>query len=159
VVFVVLLTGVCAHAQQSATHTNSSSAVQEGTQEMPGITAQLPLRSRTEAPLEAPHAFWNRKNALLFTGVGLARGLDFASTLNMRARGRDEIMLSNWVVDNRPLFAGVEAAGTGASIGLSYLMHRTGHHKLEHWISVGHITGATFGSVRNYCLDSHHVPQ
>jgi hypothetical protein len=109
-----------------------------------------------ESPIEPQHGFWDRRNALLFSGVGAARALDFASTLNMRARGRDEIMLSNWVVDNRPLFAGIEAAGAGASIGLSYLMHRIGHHKVERWISIGHISGAAFGSVRNYCLESHH---
>src|SRR5438477_7258039 len=102
------------------------------------------------AGAEAPHRFWDRKNALLFSGVGVFRALDYASTRNMRARGRQEILLSNWVVDNRPLFIGIEAAGTGLSIGLSYLMHRTGHHKLERLISIGHISGAAFGDARNY---------
>ena len=107
----------------------------------------------------AAHAFWDRKNALLFTGVGVFRALDYTSTRNMRDRGRQEILLSNWVVDNRPLFIGIEAAATGLSIGLSYVMHRTGHHKVERLISVGHISGAAFGDARNYALKSgHHYP-
>jgi hypothetical protein len=108
----------------------------------------------------ATHAFWDRKNAWLFTGVGVFRALDYTSTRNMRDRGRQEILLSNWVVDNKPLFIGIEAAATGLSIGLSYLMHRTNHHKVERLISIGHISGAAFGDVRNYALKSgHHYPQ
>jgi hypothetical protein len=92
--------------------------------------------------------------------VAIFRVLDYTSTRNMRDRGRQEILLSNWVVDNRPLFIGIEAAGTGLSIGLSYVMHRTGHHKLERLISIGHISGAAFGDARNYALKSgHHLPR
>ena len=43
------------------------------------------------------------------------------------------------------------------SIGISYVFHRTGHHKLERWMSIGHISVASFGAVRNYCLESRHV--
>ncbi len=107
----------------------------------------------------AAHAFWDHKNAWLFSGVAVFRALDYTSTRNMRDRGRQEILLSNWVVDNRPLFIGIEAAATGLSIGLSYTMHRTGHHKIERLISIGHISGAGFGDARNYALKSgHHYP-
>jgi len=105
-------------------------------------------------PVPRTHTFWDRRNALLFAGVGVFRALDYTSTRNMRDRGRQEILLSNWVVDNRPLFIGIETAGVGLSIGLSYLMHRTGHHKVEHLISIGHISGAAFGDARNYGLNS-----
>ncbi len=104
----------------------------------------------------ASHPFWDRKNAWLFTGVGVFRALDYTSTRNMRDRGRQEILLSNWVVDNKPLFIGIEAAATGLSVGLSYLMHRTNHHKVERLISIGHISGAAFGDARNYALKSGH---
>jgi hypothetical protein len=100
------------------------------------------------------HSFWDRDNAWLFAGVGASRALDYASTLNMRRRGRHEILLTDAVVDNHPLFAGIEAAGTAVSIGVSYLFHRTGHHKLERWTSIIHIGVATGGAVRNYALKS-----
>jgi hypothetical protein len=89
-------------------------------------------------------------------GTGASRTLDYFSTLNMRRRGRQEIFLNNDTVDNHAAFAAIEAAGTGVSIGAAYLFHRTGHHKLERWTSVVHISVATTGAVRNYCLKTAH---
>ena len=102
------------------------------------------------------HRFWDATNDWLFAGVGASRTLDYFSTLNMRRRGRQEILLTNDVVDNHAAFAVIEAAGTGASIGVSYLFHRYGHHKLERATSIVHIGLATTGAVRNYCLKTAH---
>ncbi len=102
------------------------------------------------------HRFWDTTNDLLFAGVGASRMLDYFSTLNMRSRGRDEILLTNDIVDNHAAFAAIEAAGTGASIGVSYLFHHYGHHKLERATSIVHIGLATSGAVRNYCLKTAH---
>jgi len=102
------------------------------------------------------HRFWDRPNAWLFTGVGASRALDYSSTLNMRRRGRQEILLSNNIVGNHGAFVAIEAAGTGLSIGASYLFHRFGHHKLERWTSLVHISLATTGAIRNYSLRTAH---
>jgi hypothetical protein len=114
--------------------------------------APLPLH----APTPPPHRFWDRENILLFTGVGVFRGLDYASTRNMQARGREEILLPDDVVNNSAGFASLEAAGTAVSVGISYGLHRTGHHKLERWLSIGHIGVTAFGVARNYSLRSKH---
>ena len=98
------------------------------------------------------HRFWDAENAALFTGVGAARMLDYASTRHFRGHGNDEWLLTNSIVDNKPLFVGIELAGTAASIGVSYLFHRTGHHRAERWTSIVHIGVAVGGSVRNYAL-------
>jgi len=113
-------------------------------------TAQSP-----PARKESTHHFWDATNAALFAGVGGARALDYASTHDMRSRGVNEVLLSNSVVDNRPLFVGIEAAGTALSIGISYLFHRTGHHKLERWVSIVHIGVGVGGSIRNFRLQPH----
>ena len=107
-------------------------------------------------PAGAPpeHAFWDRENILLFSGIAVMRGLDYASTRNMQARGREEILLPDDVVNNSAGFAALEAAATMTSVGISYIFHRTGHHKLERWMSVGHISVTAFGDVRNYCLQT-----
>ena len=105
---------------------------------------------------EKEHRFWDKENAWLFAGVGAARTLDYFSTLNMRRRGRQEIFLTNAVVDDHAAFATIEASATGASIGAAYLFHRFGHHKLERWTSFVHIGLATTGAVRNYCLKTAH---
>jgi hypothetical protein len=98
------------------------------------------------------HRFWDRENRLLFAAVGASRGLDYSSTLNMRRRGRQEVLLSNEIVDNHAAFAAIEAGGVALSIGASYLFHRYHHHRLERWTSVVHAGLSTAGAVRNYCL-------
>jgi hypothetical protein len=103
-----------------------------------------------------PHAFWDRTNILLFSGVGVFRGLDYASTRNFQARGREEVLIPDDIVNNSAGFASLEAAGTAASVGLSYWMHRVGHHRIERWISIAHIGVTGFGVARNYSLKSKH---
>jgi hypothetical protein len=110
------------------------------------------------SPPQTTHRFWDRTNDLWFAAVGAGRALDYASTLNLRRRGVDEIFLTNSIVDNHPLFAGIEAAATAASIGVSYLFHRTGHHQLERWTSIVHFGVATGGAARNYALKTPHHP-
>lgn len=112
--------------------------------------------NKKKAAPENEHRFWDKENDWLFAGVGASRTLDYFSTLNMRRRGRQEIFLTNDVVDNHAAFAVIEASGTGVSIGAAYLFHRYGHHKLERWTSIVHIGLATSGSVRNYCLKTAH---
>jgi hypothetical protein len=107
-------------------------------------------------PTSSEHAFWDRENDLLFAAVGASRTLDYFSTLNFRRRGRNEALLTNDIVDNHAAFASIEAAATVASIGVSYLFHRTHHHRLERWTSIVHASLATSGAVRNYCLKTAH---
>ena len=102
------------------------------------------------------HRFWDKENDWLFAGVGAARTFDYFSTLNLRRRGDQEILVTNDLVDNHAAFAVVEAVGTGVSIGAAYLFHRYGHHKLERWTSIVHFGLATTGAVRNYCLKTAH---
>jgi hypothetical protein len=109
-----------------------------------------------ESVYSCPHRFWDRKNGWLFAGVGAARTADYFSTLNMRRRGRQEILLSNDAVDNHAAFAAIEAAGTAVSMGTAYLLHRYGHHNQERWVSMVHIGAATTGAARNYCLKTAH---
>jgi hypothetical protein len=116
---------------------------------------QSPPPTASIAP-QTTHRFWDRENDLLFVGVGAGRALDYASTLNLRRRGIDEIFLTNSIVDNHPLFAGIEAAATATSIGVSYLFHRTGHHRLERWTSAIHFGVAVGGAARNYALKTPH---
>jgi hypothetical protein len=107
-------------------------------------------------PVPPTHRFWDRENDLLFAAVGAGRALDYASTLNLRHRGIDEIFLTNSIVDNHPLFATIEVGATATSIGVSYLFHRTGHHGLERWTSGIHFGVAVIGAGRNYALKTPH---
>jgi hypothetical protein len=144
----VLLLLACLMAAQSATAqqpTPPSPAQSSKTAPLPDAPSQTP-----------PHAFWDRTNILLFSGVAVFRGLDYASTRNFLARGREEVLIPDDIVNNSAAFASLEAAATLTSVGLSYLLHRTNHHKLERWLSIGHIGVTGFGVVRNYSLKSKH---
>ena len=123
------------------------SGTQSGTQA--GSPAPKPSKPTT-------HRFWDTQDDLLFVGVGAARGLDYASTLNIRRRGINEALLTNAIVDNHAEFAGIEAATAAASVGLSYIFHATGHHKLERWTSYIHIGVTVAGAARNYALKTPH---
>jgi len=118
----------------------------------PAVSSNNTLQERNASP----HKFLDRNNLLLFSGIAVFRILDYTSTRNMLARGREEILIPDDVVHNTAGFASLEAAGAATSIGISYLLHRTGHHKLEHWLSIGHIGVTGFGAARNYALESRH---
>lgn len=125
-------------------------AQDKGAQDPPPV---LPAMTTTSL---SPHRFWDRENILLFSGVAVFRGMDYASTRNFQARGRTEVLLPDDVVNNSAGFASLEAAATMTSVGISYIFHRTGHHKMERWLSVGHIGVTAFGVGWNYSLKSKH---
>ncbi len=132
-------------AQASATEAQAPSSIAAPT------TSRKQIKEQSQE-----HQFWDKKNDWLFAGVGAARTFDYFSTLNLRRRGDQEILVTNDLVDNHAAFAAVEAAGTGVSIATSYLFHRYGHHKLERWTSIVHFGLATTGAVRNYSLKTAH---
>jgi hypothetical protein len=117
-----------------------------------------PRRPAPEPPsAPAPrHRFWDRTNILLFSGVALSRGLDYTSTRHFLARGDNEVLIPDDVVNNSVGFAGLEAAGAATSVGISYIFHRTGHHKMERWMSIAHISVTGVGVMWNYSLKSKH---
>ena len=101
---------------------------------------------------ESAHRFFDKTNLTLFGGVAAVRALDYTSTRHFRRLGNNEVLLTNSIVDNKPLFAGIEVAGTAVTIGAAYWLHRTGHHKLERWVSIVHIGMGAFGDAHNYSL-------
>src|SRR5882724_8406206 len=69
---------------------NSSTNTSTYTSSAPGIPQATP----------STHRFWDRTNDWWFAGVGAARAFDYASRLNIRRRGIDEVFLNNSIVDN-----------------------------------------------------------
>lgn len=106
---------------------------------------------------EQTHRFWDFGNAGLFVGVATVRTLDYTSSQRFRVRGINDGLLTNDIVDNKPLFAAIEVAAVGASVGVSYLFHRSGHRKLERWVSIFHISVGVGSSARNYVLKPNGV--
>ena len=103
-------------------------------------------------PLAEIHHFWDWQNVTLFSGVAAARAFDYFSTAKFRQKHLKEWFFDDKTVDNRPLFATIEVVGTALSLGASYILHRTGHHRLERWASIIHISVATAGGIWNCTL-------
>jgi len=110
------------------------------------------IRAPTSALEPLAHSFWDWQNVALFSGVAAARAFDYFSTRKFRDKHLKEWLLDDEQVDNRPLFAAVEVAGTALSVGASYVFHRAGYHRLERWASIVHITFATAGAIWNCTL-------
>jgi hypothetical protein len=135
----------------SAQESSASPDAQPSSKQLTTPAPKVPVARQNQ------HRFWDQTNGWLFAGVAGSRGLDFSSTLNMRRRGNHEVLLNDDVVDNHAGFAAIEAAGTATSIGVSYLFHRYGHHRLERWTSIVHIGLTTAGAIRNYNLPTRHA--
>jgi hypothetical protein len=127
-------------------------AQQEQTKSLEQAGTQVQVQAQPAQRPEAAHRFFDSTNLTLFAGVAAVRALDYTSTQHFRQLGNNEVLLTNSVVDNKPLFTGIEVAGTALSVGAAYWLHRTGHHKLERWVSIVHIGVGAFGDAHNYSL-------
>lgn len=113
-------------------------------------TAAEPIRpsaaSFVSVPTQKPHPqhrFWDNKNRALFGAVaGLSAG-DFVITRsNLQAGGREYNPVTRVFGSGTPGLAVNFALETGSVIGASYLLHRTGHHKLERIAALLNIGGS-----------------
>lgn len=109
----------------------------------PGALQPVPMvrsvqpETFTEAPI---HHFWDRENGILFATSGAFSTADFILTRNnLRNHGQELNPVTH-------LFAGSTAGlalnfggETAGVVGLSYLFHKTGHHKLERIVSLVNI--------------------
>jgi hypothetical protein len=92
---------------------------------------------------EARHPFWDRENTILFTAVGAAATADFFTTrANLATGGRELNPIARIFTSSTPLLATNFALETAGVIGISYMFHKTGHHRLERVTSLLDIGGS-----------------
>jgi len=98
----------------------------------------------TKPPKEwGTHPFWDRQNRILFVAVGAMATADFFATHANLANGGKELNPVTRVFSGSTLgLAANFALETGSVMGLSYLFHKTGHHKLERITSLLDIGGS-----------------
>jgi hypothetical protein len=87
---------------------------------------------------EAPsHKFWDRKNSVLFAATAALSTADFIATRNNLQNGGRELNPVSRVFAGSTTGLAVNFAGeTVGVIGVSYLFHRSGHHKLERAVTI-----------------------
>jgi hypothetical protein len=101
-----------------------------------------PFIERT-APVTREHRFLDRDNRILFTAVAATGAADFCATRSNLARGGRELNpITNAFAGNTPALAASFAGQTAGTIGISYLFHKAGHHKLERITSLLNISGS-----------------
>ncbi len=109
------------------------------------------VHSTQPAPLpEAPsHRFWDRENNILFVTDAAFSAADFVVTRDNLRGGGQELNPVTRVFSGSTAALAVNFAGeTAGVVGLSYFFHKTGHHKMERYISMLNIgssaTAVTF---------------
>jgi len=94
---------------------------------------EAPLAAKSSAPVEQTrHRFWDKTNGILFGAVALASAADFEATRNNLQHGGRELNPLTRQFGRTNAGLAVNFVGeTVCVVGLSYLFHRTGHHRLE----------------------------
>jgi hypothetical protein len=94
--------------------------------------------------VETRHRFWDKENRILFAATAALSGADFAVTrANLENGGRELNPVVRLFGTSTPALAANFAGETAGVIAISYLFHRTGHHRLERAVSVVDIGGSS----------------
>ncbi len=111
----------------------------------PAPTVRLAPVTLPESPVQ--HRFLDRENSLLFATSAAFSAADFVVTRdNLRSGGRELNPITSWFTGSTAGLAVNFAGETAGVVGLSYLFHKTGHHKMERAVSMLNI-GASAGAV------------
>jgi hypothetical protein len=94
---------------------------------------------------EAPsHRFWDRKNSLLFATSAAFSTADFFVTRANLQNGGQELNPVTRMFGSSTTGLAVNFVGENIGvIGISYMFHKTGHHKLERAVSMLNIGAST----------------
>jgi hypothetical protein len=94
-------------------------------------------------PTASEHKFWDRENKLLFFTAAALNSADFAITRsNLQSGGHELNPVVRMFGRSTPGLAVNFVGETAGVVSVSYFFHRTGHHKLERWVSVVNISSS-----------------
>lgn len=91
------------------------------------------------------HKFFDRENKFLFSTVAAFSAADFSVTRMNLANGGRELnpMVRPFAGSNAALAANF-AGQTAGVVGVSYLFHKMGHHRLERMAPIANIAASAF---------------
>jgi hypothetical protein len=116
----------------------------------PGAMPPAPVVSSVQTvtlPETPSHRFWDRENSILFASSAAFSTADFFLTRSNLNHGGQELNPVTRVFSGSTAGLAVNFAGeTAGVVGLSYVFHKTGHHKIERVISMLNI-GASAAAV------------
>lgn len=118
---------------------------------LPSHPAVSSFASISSVEMPNDHNFWDKQNLALFTTVAALNTADFFVTRSNLQSGGRELDPVVRVFGRSTFGLACNFAGETASfLGLSYFLHKTGHHKLERIASAVDIGGSA--SAVNYSL-------
>jgi hypothetical protein len=108
----------------------------------PGVSAS-PVVMSPSPRAEVSHKFWDKGNYALFAASAAFSAADFAVTrANLQSGGQEMNPLVRVFGRSTPGLAMNFVGETAGVIGISYLFHKTSHHKLERAVSLVNIAGS-----------------
>jgi hypothetical protein len=135
---VLLLLSSPASAQKSISDGNLIAFTPAAVQPAIAVSPFLP-----ESP--TPHKFWDRENRVLFAATAALCAVDFSVTrMNLSNGGRELNPLVRPFTANSATLASNFAGQTAGVMAISYLLHRTGHHRIERFAPVANIAASAF---------------
>jgi len=137
-IFVAALFCLPAEAQQSNAQITLASYKVQAAEPTISSESYLP-----EAPSQ--HSFLDGKNRFLFSTVAIFSGGDFAVThMNLANGGRELNPMVRPFTGSTGALAVNFAGQTAGVVGVSYLLHKSGHHRLERMVPVANIASSAF---------------
>jgi hypothetical protein len=108
------------------------------------LAAPMPIIAVTpERSKPVTHRFWDRENTALFMANGAVATTDFFVTrANLATGGRELNPVARVFTSSTPALASNFALETAGVIGISYMFHKTGHHKLERLTSLMNLSAS-----------------
>jgi hypothetical protein len=101
------------------------------------LSPMTPISSPPVTRETAPHKFWDRNNCLLSGAVGALSAADFLVTRsNLQTGGRELNPITRLFGTGTAGLALNFAGQTAGVVAVSYVFHKTGHHRLERIVSM-----------------------
>ena len=98
------------------------------------------------------HRFWDTSNRMLFAVDATVKTADFVATHHNLTHGGVELnplarpLCTKGTAGQTVFFEGQSLA----AVGVSYLLHRAGHHRLERMFTIGNIADSAYGAAYSF---------
>jgi hypothetical protein len=140
ILLALLTLGMPARAQEVSLALLQPASARESMVPQPIVITPQP----TTLPEAPSHRFWDRENSVLFATSAAFSTADFFVTRSNLQSGGQELNPMTSVFGHSTTGLALNFVGENVGmIGISYMLHKTGHHKLERAVSMVNIGAST----------------
>jgi hypothetical protein len=129
---MALLLSVCGLSATARAQQQVSMALLHPPDAIEPVRPVEPLEAKPLPEAPSHRRFWDRENTILFAATLATSAGDFVVTRNNLQNGGQELNPITRVFSGSTAGLALNFAGEAAGVtGMSYLFHKTGHHRLE----------------------------